>query len=183
MSVYERYWVFNGFAVEAPISVVQKMATRDDVAYIIEDRSFTAPIDMVSQEAPDNATANWNIYQVSAPADLGAGLRRHGPHAGEPGLPAWTARTRRWPPDGAASSPGHSPADSWFDPFGISPELPHGHRPARHAYDGHDSGLLGRSSPARTRSGRPRARPGSPAASMTTPAKGRSAICTPASSS
>ena len=67
VNVYQRYWVFNGFAVEAPISVVQKMATRDDVAYIIEDQSFTAPIDMVSQDAPDNAAANWNIYQVNAP--------------------------------------------------------------------------------------------------------------------
>jgi hypothetical protein len=47
VSVYQRYWVFNGFAIEAPVSVVRSMATRDDVDYIIEDQSFTAPVDKV----------------------------------------------------------------------------------------------------------------------------------------
>ena len=53
MSVYQRYWVFDGFAVEAPISVMQRIG---DAGRGISSRnqSFTAPIDMVSQDAPDN---------------------------------------------------------------------------------------------------------------------------------
>jgi hypothetical protein len=123
VSVYERYWVFNGFAVEAPISVVQKMATRDDIDYIIEDGSFTAPADPVAQEAPDNASANWNIYQVRAPETWALGYDGTGRtlanlDSGVDGT--HEALAARW----RGIQPGHSAADSWFDPFGISPDFP-----------------------------------------------------------
>jgi hypothetical protein len=115
--------VFNGFAVEAPVSVVQQMATRDDVAYIIEDRSFTAPIDMVSLDAPDNAAANWNIYQVNAPQTWALGYDGTGRTLAnlDTGVDGThEALAPRW----RGIAPGHSPADSWFDPFNISANFP-----------------------------------------------------------
>jgi hypothetical protein len=123
VSVYQRYWVFNGFAIEAPVSVVRSMATRDDVDYIIEDQSFTAPVDMVSQEAPDNATANWNIYQVNAPQTWALGYDGTGRTLAnlDTGVDGThEALAPRW----RGIQPGHTPADSWYDPFNISPNFP-----------------------------------------------------------
>src|SRR5437667_12038408 len=69
--IYQSYWIFNGFAVEAPASTLQALAARDDVAYIVEDGMVNAPNLLVS--VSDNATANWNIYQVNAPQTCAIG--------------------------------------------------------------------------------------------------------------
>ncbi len=64
-NIYQSYWVFNGFAVEAPISTIRDLAARDDVDYILEDGYMYMPRDTVEASIPDNAATNWNIYQLS----------------------------------------------------------------------------------------------------------------------
>src|SRR5205823_5867079 len=45
VSIYQRYWIFNGFAMQAPIAAIQAIAARDDVDYIVEDGYLQLPKD------------------------------------------------------------------------------------------------------------------------------------------
>ncbi|HUS13617.1 MAG TPA: S8 family serine peptidase, partial [Chloroflexia bacterium] len=122
-TVYQSYWIFNGFAVEAPASTIAALAARDDVAYIIQDGVMTLPRDPGPMAGPANAASNWNIYQVNAPQAWalgydGTGRTLANQDSGVEG--SHEALAPRW----RGIQPGHTPADSWFDPFGISPTFP-----------------------------------------------------------
>ncbi len=119
INVYERYWVFNGFAVEAPASILRDIAQRPDVDYIVEDGYMYEPDAPI---IPDNSTSNWNIYQVRAPEtwDLGydgTGRVLANQDSGVDGTHEALATRWRGVTDG-------SPANSWLDPFGESPSFP-----------------------------------------------------------
>jgi hypothetical protein len=117
--IYQRYWIFNGFAVEATAETLRALAARPDVAYIVEDGIMTMP---AVQFTPDDPTSNWNIYQVRAPevwalgydgtgrtlANMDSGVQ--GDH------PALASRWR--------GVNGGTPANSWFDPYDLSPTFP-----------------------------------------------------------
>jgi hypothetical protein len=125
VSIYERYWIFNGFAMQAPIQAIQAIAARDDVDYIVEDGYLQLPKDELTQTqgGPDDPTNNWNIYQVNAPQTWAIGYDGTGrvvanQDSGVDG--AHQALSTRW----RGIQPGHSPADSWLDPFGLSPSFP-----------------------------------------------------------
>src|SRR3954470_5219335 len=93
---------------------------------IIEDGYMSVPKDpgpMTGLGTPDNPTTNWNIYQVRAPETWALGYDGTGrtvanQDSGVDG--AHQALAARW----RGVLPGHSPADSWLDPFGISPTFP-----------------------------------------------------------
>ncbi len=125
VSIYERYWIFNGFAMQAPISAIQALSARDDVDYIVEDGYLQLPKDELipSSSGPDDPSSNWNIYQVNAPQTWAIGYDGTGrvvanQDTGVDG--AHQALSARW----RGIQPGHSPANSWLDPFGISPSFP-----------------------------------------------------------
>jgi subtilisin family serine protease len=117
--IYHRYWVFNGFAVEAPAATLRALAARPEVDYIVEDGIMTMPPIEISTDDPTN---NWNIYQVRAPevwalgydgtgrtlANMDSGVQ--GDH------PALATRWR--------GINGGTPANSWFDPYDLSPSFP-----------------------------------------------------------
>lgn len=125
-SIYESYWIFNGLALEAPVSTLRALAARDDVAYIIEDGYMTLPKDpgpMAGLAHPDNITSNYNIYQVHAPETWALGFDGTGRVVAnlDSGVDGnHQAFNTRW----RGVQPGHSAADSWLDPFGISPIFP-----------------------------------------------------------
>ncbi len=61
------YWIFNGFYVKATKDVIEKLAQREDVEYIIED--FEVPLaDLTIPEKKDFETyaIEWNILKVRA---------------------------------------------------------------------------------------------------------------------
>jgi len=125
VSIYERYWIFNGFAMQAPLAAVLSIAQRDDVDYIVEDGYLQLPKDELTptQGNPDDPTSNWNIYQVNAPQTWaigydGTGRTLANQDSGVDGT--HQALSTRW----RGIQPGHSPADSWLDPFGLSPNFP-----------------------------------------------------------
>ena len=123
VNIYQRYWIFNGFAMEAPLSVVQQIAARDDVDYIIEDGSFTLPNEPANPAGVDDPSSNWNIYQVNAPQTWalgydGTGRTLANQDTGVDGT--HQALAARW----RGIQPGHTPANSWLDPFGLSPNFP-----------------------------------------------------------
>src|SRR5207237_7410683 len=110
------------FALAAPISSLKALSARDDVAYITEDGFKTAPKDP-NTGITDNAASNWNIYQVNGPQTWALGYDGTGrvlanQDSGVDGT--HQALSARW----RGIQPGHSPADSWFDPFNISPNFP-----------------------------------------------------------
>ncbi|MGI8587771.1 MAG: S8 family serine peptidase [Chloroflexia bacterium] len=122
-NIYQNYWIFNGFALEAPLSTIQALAARDDVAYIIEDGYFTLPKDETVAQAPADPTNNWNIYQVNAPQVWALGYDGTGRTLAnlDTGVDGThQALASRW----RGIQPGYSPADSWLDPFGYSPNFP-----------------------------------------------------------
>jgi hypothetical protein len=121
-SIYQSYWVFNGFAIEAPASTIQALATRDDIDYIIEDGYMTMPRGVMEAQDSDNPTSNWNIYQVRAPEVWALGYDGTGrvlanQDSGVDG--AHEALSARW-----RGVNGGTPANSWLDPFGLSPNFP-----------------------------------------------------------
>src|SRR5436190_8237626 len=123
VNVYERYWIFNGFAVAAPVSVVQQLAARGDVDYIVEDGTLTMPELPVADNGRDDPAANWNIYQVNAPRTWALGFVGEGRTLAnlDSGVDGnHQALSTRW----RGILPGHTPADSWLDPFNISPNFP-----------------------------------------------------------
>jgi|Deesub1362B_J571_1020462.scaffolds.fasta_scaffold00270_19 subtilisin family serine protease len=66
ISDLKSYWIFNGFYVKATKDVIEKLAEREDVEYIIED--FIIQIEAIpgeELEAPINAV-EWNILRVRA---------------------------------------------------------------------------------------------------------------------
>ncbi|HKP51597.1 MAG TPA: S8 family serine peptidase [Chloroflexia bacterium] len=121
-NIYQSYWIFNGFAVEAPAATIQALAARDDVDYILEDGYMTMPKYKVEASGPDNPTSNWNIYQVRAPETWalgydGAGRVLANLDTGVDG--SHEALSTRW-----RGINGGTPANSWLDPFGLSPSFP-----------------------------------------------------------
>ncbi|MFL5734876.1 MAG: S8 family serine peptidase [Chloroflexia bacterium] len=121
-TLYQSYWIFNGFALEAPVSTLQALAARPDVAYIVEDGYVSAPR-LPGGPPTDDATNNWNIYQVNGPQTWALGYDGTGRvlanlDTGVDGT--HQALSSRW----RGIQPGHSAADSWYDPFGISPSFP-----------------------------------------------------------
>jgi subtilisin family serine protease len=121
-NIYQSYWVFNGFAVEAPAATIQALAARDDVDYIIEDGFMTMPKYTVEPAGLDNPTSNWNIYQVRAPEVWALGYDGTGrvianQDSGVDG--SHEALSTRW-----RGVNGGTPANSWLDPFGVSPSFP-----------------------------------------------------------
>jgi hypothetical protein len=122
VNVYQRYWIFNGFAMEAPAAVIQAIAQRDDVDYVVEDGYMTLPKDEQAAASPDDPTSNWNIYQVNAPQTWALGYDGTGrtvanQDSGVDG--AHQALATRW-----RGVNGGNPANSWLDPFGISTNFP-----------------------------------------------------------
>lgn len=66
------YWIFNGFYVKATKDVIEALAKRDEVEYIIED--FIVKIDDVMPEEPPTVCApTWNIKLVKADLCWNAG--------------------------------------------------------------------------------------------------------------
>ncbi|MEO8286940.1 MAG: S8 family serine peptidase [Chloroflexota bacterium] len=122
VDIYQRYWIFNGFAMEAPAAAIQAVAARSDVAYIVEDGIMTMPKYERTVDSPDNPSANWNIYQVRAPEVWALGYDGTGrvlanQDSGVDG--AHEALASRW-----RGVNGGSPANSWKDQFGTSPAFP-----------------------------------------------------------
>ncbi|MEO0262611.1 MAG: protease inhibitor I9 family protein, partial [candidate division WOR-3 bacterium] len=59
------YWIFNGFYVKATKEVIEELAKREDVEYIIED--FVIQIEEIrDHEEPIPLTPPWNIIRVKA---------------------------------------------------------------------------------------------------------------------
>ena len=78
---------------------------------------------MTGYGAPDNPAANWNIYQVNAPQTWALGYDGTGRTVAnlDTGVDgAHQALAPRW----RGIQPGHTPANSWLDPFGLSPNFP-----------------------------------------------------------
>ena len=116
--------IADGFAMQAPISAIQAIAARDDVDYLVEDGYLQLPKDELtpSSAGPNDPSSNWNIYQVNAPQTWAIGYDGTGrvvanQDTGVDG--AHQALSTRW----RGIQPGHSPADSWLDPFGVSPNF------------------------------------------------------------
>ena len=121
VNIYQRYWIFNGFAVEAPVASLRQLAQRDDVDYILEDGYMYAP-KFEPVLVPDDPTANWNIYQVRAPEVWalgydGAGRVLANIDSGVEG--SHEALATRWRGIGSGT-----PANSWLDPYNLSPSFP-----------------------------------------------------------
>jgi hypothetical protein len=121
-NVYMNYWIFNGFAVEAPASTIRALATRDDVDYIIEDGYMRLPKFEIQTDNGESPASNWNIYQVRAPETWALGYDGTGRvlaniDSGVQGdHPALVDRWR--------GVNGGTPANSWYDPYNLSPAFP-----------------------------------------------------------
>ncbi|MEO0276476.1 MAG: S8 family serine peptidase, partial [candidate division WOR-3 bacterium] len=65
------YWIFNGFYVKATKDVIEELAKREDVEYIIED--FVIQLEEVKPADPTILTPTWNVTKVKADSCWNAG--------------------------------------------------------------------------------------------------------------
>ena len=64
---YTSFWIFNGLSLKATPELIKKVALRDDVEIVTEDRAISPPVLFPAIPLQSDSAYTWNIEQIKAP--------------------------------------------------------------------------------------------------------------------
>ena len=73
LTSYTPFWIFNGLSLKATPEVIKRIASRDDVERVSEDRTISPPVVFPATPLQSDSPYTWNIEQINAPTvwDMG----------------------------------------------------------------------------------------------------------------